>query len=225
MEKAHKLPGTPQLSIPVLLIWVFFVMSFVGLVGESVVSWLQDGYWKNRAGLLWGPFSPIYGLGAVLMTCLARPLRSASPWAVFAAAGMMGAAFEWLSSWLLEKGFGIVAWSYGDHWLNFGGRTSLLMAVIWGALGVLWVRRGLPLFERALRRLPQRAQIASAVLIGTFFLVNAAFTLMALSCWFERMAGAPPETPIQHFFAAYYDNEFMQNRFQTMSLWAHLANR
>lgn len=216
---------TGKLPDAVLLIWVFFVMSFVGLVGESVVSLIQDGFWKDRAGLLWGPFSPVYGLGAAMMTLLASPLRNASAWAVFAAAGVAGAAFEWLTSWFLEKGFGIVAWSYSTHLLNVGGRTSLLMAIIWGALGVVWVRVGLPLFTRALGRLPQRVQAGGAALICVFFLANAAATLMAFNCWFERLAGELPHTPIQQFFAQHYDDEFMARRFQTMSLWAELANR
>ena len=41
-------------------------MSFVGLVGETIVSACIDGQWESRAGFIVGPFSPLYGLGTVL---------------------------------------------------------------------------------------------------------------------------------------------------------------
>lgn len=209
----------------VMLAWIFLIMSFVGLVGESLVSLVQDGFWKNRAGLLWGPFSPIYGLGAVIMTIVLGPLRNAPALILFAVAGVTGASFEWFASLFFEKAFGIVAWSYTGHPFNINGRTSLVMAAIWGILGVAWIKLALPPFERVIGRIPPRARTLGAAFICLFFVANAIFTLAAFNCWFERMSGSPAETPIQQFFATHYGDDFMANRFQTMSMWTHLANR
>ena len=41
------------------LFWIFVICSVVGLVVETIVSYPIDGIWKDRAGLVWGPFSPI----------------------------------------------------------------------------------------------------------------------------------------------------------------------
>ena len=52
------------------LFWVFFVCSVLGLILEEVwhMVVVDPGVYQDRAGMLFGPFSPIYGFGAVLMT-------------------------------------------------------------------------------------------------------------------------------------------------------------
>ena len=49
-------------------------------------------------------------------------------------------------------------------------------------------------------------------------LVNGAMTLMALDCWFERVSNVPQNAPVEQFYAKYFDNEFMENRFQSMTI-------
>ena len=50
------------------LVFVFTVCSILGLILETVVSYFVDGRWESRVGFIWGPFSPIYGVGGVLIT-------------------------------------------------------------------------------------------------------------------------------------------------------------
>ena len=52
------------------LFWIFVICSVIGLVVETIVSYPIDGIWKDRAGLVWGPFSPIYGVGGMLITAV-----------------------------------------------------------------------------------------------------------------------------------------------------------
>ena len=76
------------------LFWIFVITSFIGLVGETIVAALMDGYVKSRAGLVWGPFSPLYGLGAVLMTLSANNLKGRNPVVIFAVCALVGGVLE-----------------------------------------------------------------------------------------------------------------------------------
>ena len=50
--------------------WIFVIGSFVGCVYETILSFFQRGYFESRQGLVYGPFTPVYGAGAVLFLLL-----------------------------------------------------------------------------------------------------------------------------------------------------------
>lgn len=206
------------------LVWVFTACCVMGLIGETVVSYFIDGRWENRAGFLWGPFSPIYGVGGVLMTVALAHLADERPAVLFGTAAVIGAAFEWFAGWFWENAFGIVAWDYSDQPFNVGGHTCLGIALVWGAAGLAWVRLALPVLLRASESVPVawRATITWGLL--AFFLIDAAMTFVAFDCWMNRLAGAEPAGPIQEYFAERYGDEFMRERFQTMSLYPSIAD-
>lgn len=207
------------------LFWIFVVASFFGLIIETLVSYPIDGIWKDRAGFVWGPFSPIYGVGGVLMTVGLNGMRGKTAIHTFVFAALLGGAFEFFVGWVLEEGFGIVAWSYLDQPFNLMGHTCLGIALVWGALGIIWVRMLLPLVMDLISLIPPIAAKGLTTVCALFMAANIVLTIGAFNCWFERSAGIPVETPVQAFFADNFGDDFMRQRFQTMSLYPELVNR
>ncbi len=77
--------------------------SFLGDMVETVyhVAVVDPGVYQDRAGLLFGPFSPIYGFGATLMTIALNRFHNAHIIVVFLVSAVIGGAFEYFVSWFL----------------------------------------------------------------------------------------------------------------------------
>ena len=212
------------------LFWVFVVCSVLGLIIEVVFHMVvvDPGHYQDRAGLLFGPFSPIYGCGAVLMTVALNRFYKASPVIIFLVAAVIGGLFEAAVSWFMQVGFGAVAWDYSGSTIFglfpdpvaklMGGRTSTQFMCMWGALGLVWIRLCLPWLLRLINLIPWKARYSFTTVCAALMLVNAVMTMQALECWYQRESGMQPTLPIEQFYARNFDDAYMANRFQSMTI-------
>ena len=212
------------------LFWIFVVCCFLGLIIETVYHMIiiDPGVYEDRAGLLYGPFSPIYGVGGVMITIALNRFHKSNPVVVFLAAAFIGAAFEYLVSWWMETSFGITAWDYTGTFLNIDGRTNFKFFCMWGCLGIVWLRWILPKLLALINRIPWNWRYSLTMVATALMLVDCGLTLASLDRWFERqadMGDAPVTAAIEGFCDEHYDDEFMENRFQTMSIDPDEATR
>ncbi|HBC85250.1 MAG TPA: hypothetical protein DCZ30_07690, partial [Clostridiales bacterium] len=49
------------------LFWYFIIFSIIGLFIETMYCYITTGVLESRKGLIWGPFCPVYGVGASLL--------------------------------------------------------------------------------------------------------------------------------------------------------------
>lgn len=209
------------------LFWIFVVCSILGDVMESIfhVIVVDPGHWQDRAGLLFGPFSPIYGCGALLMTLFLNRLYKRSIVLVFFLSAIIGGAFEYFVSVFMQYTFGAVAWDYTGQWLSIGGRTCGIAMCAWGALGVVWLKLLLPLLLKLIDLIPWNWRYTLTTIAAVFMAIDCVMSLQALDCWYERLANDPVNSPIQHFYAEHFDNSWMENRFQSMTIHPDSAVR
>ena len=218
------------------LFWVFMVCSVLGLVIETVYHMVvvDPGVYQDRAGVLFGPFSPIYGFGAVLMTIALNRFYKANPIIIFLVSAVIGGLFEFFVSWFMQTAFGAVAWNYSGMKI-FGipdpiaiiaqGRTSTPFMLMWGALGFVWIKFCLPRLLKLINLIPWKIRYSFTALCTVLMLVNGVMTLQALDCWFERVSGVQPNSPVEEFYAEHFDDAYMEHRFQSMTITPENSSR
>lgn len=218
------------------LFWVFFVCSVLGLILEEVwhMVVVDPGVYQDRAGMLFGPFSPIYGFGAVLMTMALNRFYKKNPLIIFLVSALIGGAFEVFVGWFMQTSFGVVSWSY-SHIRLFGmpdpiavltgGRTCMPFACMWGLGGLIWIKVLLPRLLKLINMIPWKRRYSATVILTAVMLIDGVMTLQSLDYWYQRVNGTVRNIPVAQFYDKHFDNEYMENRFQSMTMSPKDATR
>lgn len=218
------------------LFWVFFVCSVLGLILEEVwhMVVVDPGVYQDRAGMLFGPFSPIYGFGAVLMTMALNRFYKKNPLIIFLVSALIGGAFEVFVGWFMQTSFGVVSWSY-SHIRLFGmpdpiavltgGRTCTPFACMWGLGGPIWIKVLLPRLLKLINMIPWKRRYSATVILTAVMLIDGVMTLQSLDYWYQRVNGTVRNIPVAQFYDKHFDNEYMENRFQSMTMSPKDATR
>ncbi len=218
------------------LFWVFFVCSVLGLILEEVwhMVVVDPGVYQDRAGMLFGPFSPIYGFGAMLMTMALNRFYKKNPLIIFLVSALIGGAFEVFVGWFMQTSFGVVSWSY-SHIRLFGmpdpiavltgGRTCTPFACMWGLGGLIWIKVLLPRLLKLINMIPWKRRYSATVILTAVMLIDGVMTLQSLDYWYQRVNGTVRNIPVAQFYDKHFDNEYMENRFQSMTMSPKDATR
>lgn len=200
------------------LLWVFAVASVIGYIIETLFCLITQGMIESRQGLLYGPFSQVYGFGAVLMVLLLTPLAKKSDRWLFLGSAILGGAFEFLCSLVQEAIFGTVSWDYSAHSFSIGGRTSLTYMFFWGILGIFFMRAIYPALSRLIESIPKRQGIFFSWVLILSFTVNMFLSGTAVYRWAERQSQIAPTNAYERFLDRHYPNERLEEIYPNMVL-------
>ena len=48
------------------IFFIFMIGSVIGYIVEMIVAFVQEGHFESRQGVLYGPFTPVYGIGILV---------------------------------------------------------------------------------------------------------------------------------------------------------------
>lgn len=198
------------------LFWIFMTASVLGYVVETIFCLITRGVLESRQGLLYGPFSQVYGLGAVLMVILLAPLSKKSDRWLFCGSALVGGAFEYLCSWVQESIFCTISWEYSGHAFSIGGRTTLTYMFFWGVLGLIYIKGIYPRLSRLITRISKRQGAFSVWVLSTLLIVDIILSGAAVYRWSERNNGIPPSNVYEEFLDERYHNEVIEEIYPNM---------
>lgn len=159
-------------------VWCFFLVGFVGWLGEVAYAALIEKKFVNR-GFLGGPICPIYGIAIVLIDLIMgkRELHFA---VLFLGSMVVGTLLELVAGFLLEKLFAQKWWDYSDKPLNFHGYICLSFSVLWGFAGAAVVRGAVPLLHRFVAWIPHSLGMVLLFVFSAMFLIDFFATIAAI---------------------------------------------
>ncbi len=129
----------------------FFVYSIFGFLFESVVSFFRKKGFSS--GILFGPWTPIYGIGVNLILILSNYFFQKlylAKWReiiiVFFVVMITLTFLEWLGGILIEKLFHVTFWNYEEFPHHIGKYIALEVSLFWGFLSLILIYIIHPIF-------------------------------------------------------------------------------
>ena len=148
-------------------ILLFFTAAFIGYLWEVLIHIVKDGVFVNR-GVMFGPWLPIYGFGAVLILALLKPFRK-NPLVFFISCMGLAGILEYSTSWLLETYRHMKWWDYSGYFLNINGRICLEGLLVFGLSGAVITYFMGPILNTLFNKIRYRIIIAICVVLVTLF--------------------------------------------------------
>lgn len=149
---------------------VFIAYSFIGWLIEIVNVGFIEKKIINR-GFLIGPYCPIYGVGAVLLT-LWLDTNTNDLFGVFVKAMVICASLEYVTSYLMEKLFGTRWWDYSNNRFNINGRICLETMIPFGIGGCILVYIVSPFIVSIYELLPSTALTIISSILFIIFIID-----------------------------------------------------
>ena len=115
------------------LFLIFMLGCFVGWIYEEIFYLFTEGMLRNR-GLLYGPWLPIYGVGALGIYAL-KPIKK-HPVLLFALCIAVSGVVEYIIGFAGVYLFGMRLWDYRGLFLNISGIICFRSVISFGIMGL-----------------------------------------------------------------------------------------
>lgn len=157
----------------------FLLYSILGYLLETLAAFITKSNFKS--GILFGPWTPVYGLGAVLIILISRYFfvnlhmpRWKETIIVFIVITFVLTLIEWIGGIGIEFLFKKVFWDYSSDPTSIGHYISLRMSLIWGISSILFIYVIYPFLKNFIKHIPLYVTVPFALL----FLFDVVYTIV-----------------------------------------------
>lgn len=199
------------------LIWVLFISSLIGDIVETIYVLIVGHELMRRSSFVLGPFSLVWGLGAVILTLALSKVKRQNNLSIFISGFFFGGVFEYLCSVFTEVFFGMKFWDYSHMPFNIDGRTNLLFMFFWGIVALVWFKFIYPPFSKFIEKIPPVTGSVLAVVIALFFICNGTVTSMVMIRTTDRKKHPEARNVIEQFIDDEYPNKVVRKLWPNMN--------
>lgn len=162
-----------------ILFLLFIFYAILGWIVEMIYCYISSGKIINR-GFLIGPYCPIYGYGALLITLLLTPYQK-DPVVLFVMSIAICSILEYFTSFIMEKIFNTRWWDYSKRKFNINGRICLETMIPFGILGSIMAYFINPILFNVLSKLEINTLNMFAFIIFIIFLMDNVISFVIIS--------------------------------------------
>lgn len=149
---------------------LYLIYSIGGWLLEVSCKLVEKKKFINR-GFLIGPYCPIYGTGAVIMTILLKKYID-DPITLFIMAMLTCSILEYITSYVMEKLFNARWWDYSTYRFNINGRICLETTIPFGIFGFLIMYVINPFIFKYLYMIPSIFIHIICIILALLFIVD-----------------------------------------------------
>ena len=197
----------------IIIFWIFIIGSILGYIYEMILVFLQKGYFESRQGLIYGPFTPVYGIGGIVYYLFLNKIKVKNKVQIFFITMVLGGITEYICSLVQEKSFGTISWDYSYLPLNINGRTSLLHCTYWGIAGILYITYINPVIEKIKQKADKTSLKVVTTILAVFMIFNINISWIAADRQTERKHNIAPQNKLDLFLDKAYPDEYMNKIF------------
>lgn len=166
---------------------LFAAYCFAGWVAEVIYRSVTQRKFVN-AGFLFGPFIPIYGVGAFFVIVLGHALQDWPVAVRLVAFGLVITVLEYAVGYLSEKIFKLKLWDYSEKRFNLHGYVCLRFSLIWTLLATGFVLFVHPEALRRVALLPEGLVQIAAIAFMVYFWIDYTFSVISLAAFRKGVA-------------------------------------
>lgn len=167
------------------IIWYFIIFSILGLAIENVYCYVTTGVWESRKGLMYGPFCPVYGVGATALILLLYKFKSQKV-KLFVYGGFLGSALEYIMSYVLEAFYGTRFWDYSYYTFHLNGRICIVYTLFWGILSLFLICLIKPNIDKVMNKLNFKYTKILDTIVVILLVIDIFCTIGGIECYKNR---------------------------------------
>lgn len=200
------------------VLWLFLIAGFAGDLIEVVFWLITRGELISRSSLVYGPFSLVWGLAAVLLTLVFHRMGDGGGGRIFMIGAVLGGLYEYICSWVQEILFGACFWDYRHLPLNIHGRINLVFCLFWGFAALVWVRLAYPALCIFIDRVPRQRGRRIVRFTALFLVCSTVLSAAALFRMDQRRRDVPASGAVTRFLDETYPDSMLRARYPNMGI-------